>query len=380
MANRSLIGGPLQQSSNLKNALHRLQCGNDKILPAFNAEASLEPEQDALDPPAADPTPYTHRSETPEYPPTAPKDKQDLQCQARHQQNRRLQCRSLQVDLRVGFLGQSSRKALEQRILIGLEPLRGDNSLREKIAYKPSSSSNKFFQGTLNLPLHHLQLASFAAILSVIMELQADGSKSQSVDTAGKIRKFRWIIKNFSGIRDQKLYSENFIVDGNKWRILIYPKEDKLDHLSVCLDVADSATLPSGWSRYAQFGLAVIDQIDRKTSITKLLSCVQPNGGYLWLPLFLSLTELHNPRRGYLVNDACLVEAYISTDTTGLISHELIVSHEFIVETDSAIGNQKTTITRSVEITAPSSQPSCQIAAIEPKTPTKEDMNSSSLA
>ncbi|KAK8662117.1 hypothetical protein V6N13_091705 [Hibiscus sabdariffa] len=92
---------------------------------------------------------------------------------------------------------------------------------------------------------------------------------------------------------------------------------------------------------------------------------------------FLSLTKLHDPRRGYLVNDACLVVAYVSTNTTtGLISHELIVSHESIVETGSAIGNQKTTITRPLEITASSpSRPSCQIVAIEPEEPTKEDMN-----
>ncbi|KAK8662108.1 hypothetical protein V6N13_091696 [Hibiscus sabdariffa] len=88
---------------------------------------------------------------------------------------------------------------------------------------------------------------------------------------------------------------------------------------------------------------------------------------------FLSLAEFHNPRRGYLVNDACLIVAYITTNMTrGLISHNSIVSHELLVENDSAIGNRKTTITTP----APSSsQPSCQIVDIEPKEPTKEDMN-----
>ncbi|KAK8662087.1 hypothetical protein V6N13_091675 [Hibiscus sabdariffa] len=88
---------------------------------------------------------------------------------------------------------------------------------------------------------------------------------------------------------------------------------------------------------------------------------------------FLSLAEFHNPRRGYLVNDACLVVAYITSNMTrGLISHNSILSHELLVENDSAIGNRKTTITTP----APSSsQPSCQIVDIEPKEPTKEDMN-----
>lgn len=35
------------------------------------------------------------------------------------------------------------------------------------------------------------------------------------------------------------------------------------------LDVADSATLPYGWSRYAQFSLSVVNQIHSKYSVRK---------------------------------------------------------------------------------------------------------------
>jgi len=35
------------------------------------------------------------------------------------------------------------------------------------------------------------------------------------------------------------------------------------------LDVADSASLPYGWSRYAQFSLAVVNQIHNKYSVRK---------------------------------------------------------------------------------------------------------------
>lgn len=35
------------------------------------------------------------------------------------------------------------------------------------------------------------------------------------------------------------------------------------------LDVADSASLPYGWSRYAQFSLAVVNQIHTKYSVRK---------------------------------------------------------------------------------------------------------------
>ena len=52
-------------------------------------------------------------------------------------------------------------------------------------------------------------------------------------------------------------------------RILIFPKGNNVDHLSMYLDVADSATLPYGWSRYAQFSLSVINQVQSKYSVRK---------------------------------------------------------------------------------------------------------------
>lgn len=51
--------------------------------------------------------------------------------------------------------------------------------------------------------------------------------------------------------------------------MLIFPKGNNVDHLSMYLDVADSATLPYGWSRYAQFSLSVVNQIHNKYSIRK---------------------------------------------------------------------------------------------------------------
>ncbi|KAK8662100.1 hypothetical protein V6N13_091688 [Hibiscus sabdariffa] len=102
--------------------------------------------------------------------------------------------------------------------------------------------------------------------------------------------------------------------------------------------------------------------------------------------LFLALSDLNNPKRGYLVNDAFLVEAYISTDqTNGLISRELILKTDSdknkTEEADGvkgAIDNQTTTKTEPVEITVPSpTQPSCQIVvsqANEPGERTEEDI------
>lgn len=51
--------------------------------------------------------------------------------------------------------------------------------------------------------------------------------------------------------------------------MLIFPKGNNVDHLSMYLDVADSSALPYGWSRYAQFSLSVINQIHSKFTIRK---------------------------------------------------------------------------------------------------------------
>ncbi|KAF9600797.1 hypothetical protein IFM89_012536 [Coptis chinensis] len=46
------------------------------------------------------------------------------------------------------------------------------------------------------------------------------------------------------------------------WRLLIFPKGNNVKFLSVYLDGADSANLPYGWSRFAEFDLSVVNQMN----------------------------------------------------------------------------------------------------------------------
>ncbi|XVE75807.1 hypothetical protein DITRI_Ditri12bG0121700 [Diplodiscus trichospermus] len=125
--------------------------------------------------------------------------------------------------------------------------------------------------------------------------------------------KFTWTIENFSRINTKKHYSDIFIVGGYKWRILIFPKGNNVDHLSMYLDVADSSTLPYGWSRYAQFSLAVVNQIHHKYSIRKdtqhQFNARESDWGFT---SFMPLSDLYDPSRGYLVNDTVGVEAEVA--------------------------------------------------------------------
>ncbi|KAL6989157.1 ubiquitin carboxyl-terminal hydrolase 13 [Sarracenia purpurea var. burkii] len=81
--------------------------------------------------------------------------------------------------------------------------------------------------------------------------------------------RFTWKIENFSKLKTKKLYSDVFRVGEYKWRVLIFPKGNNADYLSLYLDVADSETLPYGWSRDAHFNLALINQIDNEQTMQK---------------------------------------------------------------------------------------------------------------
>ncbi|PKA56995.1 Ubiquitin carboxyl-terminal hydrolase 12 [Apostasia shenzhenica] len=143
------------------------------------------------------------------------------------------------------------------------------------------------------------------------VEASATG-ENQPVEDPSSSR-FTWTIESFSRLNTKKLYSDIFIVGGYKWRILIFPKGNNVDHLSMYLDVADSSTLPYGWSRYAQFSLAVVNQIHSKYTIRKdtqhQFNARESDWGFT---SFMPLSELYDPSRGYLVNDTCVVEAEVA--------------------------------------------------------------------
>ncbi|KAK9010463.1 hypothetical protein V6N11_036971 [Hibiscus sabdariffa] len=125
--------------------------------------------------------------------------------------------------------------------------------------------------------------------------------------------KFTWTIDNFSRLNTKKHYSDIFIVGGYKWRILIFPKGNNVDHLSMYLDVADSSSLPYGWSRYAQFSLAVVNQINHKYSIRKdtqhQFNARESDWGFT---SFMPLSDIYDPSRGYLVNDIVVIESEVA--------------------------------------------------------------------
>ncbi|KAM7262252.1 hypothetical protein ACFE04_021329 [Oxalis oulophora] len=110
--------------------------------------------------------------------------------------------------------------------------------------------------------------------------------------------KFTWTIEKFSRLNANKKYSEVFTAGGYKWRVLIFPKGNNKDYLSVYLDVPDLATLPYGWSRHAKFDIENEHEFNVKESDWGFTS-------------FMHLSDLNDTTKGYLVNDTLTVEAEV---------------------------------------------------------------------
>ncbi|CAL5363267.1 unnamed protein product [Camellia sinensis] len=129
-----------------------------------------------------------------------------------------------------------------------------------------------------------------------------------SSDLPGKLKKFRAFVLTSSTL--------TFSIGSYKWRVLLFPKGNNTNHMSIYLDVPDSAVLPSGWSRYAQFSLAVIDQIHNQNTVRKgkqhEFSSEESDWGFT---SFMTLIELHDPSKVVLVNDTIIVEANFSSQS-----------------------------------------------------------------
>ncbi|NP_001346281.1 Ubiquitin carboxyl-terminal hydrolase 12 [Zea mays] len=158
----------------------------------------------------------------------------------------------------------------------------------------------------------HLELPNGAQPMEVVPAEPAATVENQQIEDP-PISRFTWTIENLSRVSTKKLYSEIFVVGGYKWRILIFPRGNNVEFLSMYLDVADSGVLPYGWTRYAQFSLSVVNQIHNKFTIRKetqhQFSARESDWGFT---SFMPLGELYNHSRGYLVNDTCIVEAEVA--------------------------------------------------------------------
>jgi len=120
---------------------------------------------------------------------------------------------------------------------------------------------------------------------------------------------YSWVIKDWSKISNTKQRSETFTIGGHNWRLLIFPKGNSCEFLSIYLDVADVNLQPYGWSRYAHFSLTVMSHTDEhKYSVKKDTSHTFEGRESDWgFTQFLGLADLSDPAKGFISNEDTMI-------------------------------------------------------------------------
>ncbi|KAL5556057.1 hypothetical protein UlMin_038293 [Ulmus minor] len=125
--------------------------------------------------------------------------------------------------------------------------------------------------------------------------------------------KYSWKFDGVSRRTDQELYtSKQFFGADYKWSILFWPNGIKEDaqiwnnYISLGLRL-DTSNFPPGKKLFTHLTLRMMDQINYdhyEQSDTKLISLVA--GGFRQ---FMSLAKFRDPENGFLVDEACIIEA-----------------------------------------------------------------------
>ncbi|XP_059461335.1 BTB/POZ and MATH domain-containing protein 1-like [Corylus avellana] len=125
---------------------------------------------------------------------------------------------------------------------------------------------------------------------------------------------FTWRVDNFTDLKDEFYYSEQFTVEDRRWQLKLYPKGEGTGadtSMSLYLILDDSEILPPNKKLYAKGKLRIRDQI-HSNHLENIVEhwFSNPGGGY-GFPNLLSMRELHDTSKGYLVGDALFIECKI---------------------------------------------------------------------
>ncbi|CAN1133795.1 Ubiquitin C-terminal hydrolase 13 [Linum perenne] len=156
---------------------------------------------------------------------------------------------------------------------------------------------------------------------------------TQQVKKRKDTKKFTWRIENFLKLSETTVNSDSFLVGGHKWRVLVYPKGNKVDYLSVYLDFVDPKMMPDGWSVPADFSFTLVDQLGGTSSVKKIISTThsftarEDDWGFT---SFIPIIDLS--QKGYIVNDTLIIEAEVTTDASA--SEAAIDDDAKVIEAD----------------------------------------------
>ncbi|XP_043811542.1 MATH domain and coiled-coil domain-containing protein At3g58270-like [Manihot esculenta] len=100
--------------------------------------------------------------------------------------------------------------------------------------------------------------------------------------------------------------------NGQNTCLLLFPKGNNVNHLSIYLDVADSTSLPQGWIRDAKISFAVKNQLNNSLTVREdtrhVFQALAKDWGF---KSFIPLGKIKDSAEGNLVGNMLLVEVEV---------------------------------------------------------------------
>ncbi|KAE8056850.1 hypothetical protein FH972_013586 [Carpinus fangiana] len=126
---------------------------------------------------------------------------------------------------------------------------------------------------------------------------------------------FTWKIDNFTALEDKDYASEQFTVEGQRWKLKLYPKGFGIGagtYLSLYLmSLSDSKIISPNRKVYAKYKLRIRNQINSNHCENTLEYWFPDPGGEYGYHKFLSRTDLEDTSKGYLMGDVLFIECKI---------------------------------------------------------------------
>jgi len=145
----------------------------------------------------------------------------------------------------------------------------------------------------------------------------ARDSASPSTTSSEWTGEYTWAIRNFSHIKERKLYSETFEVGTYSWRLLIFPKGNdnarQADHVAVYLDFPEASYTPPHMSPKAHFDLIVENQTHSDKTLIRGTQHTFTSQATDWgFTQFLAFSDANDPKKGFIVDDTLVLKVRIT--------------------------------------------------------------------
>ncbi|KAG5608567.1 hypothetical protein H5410_019848 [Solanum commersonii] len=131
-----------------------------------------------------------------------------------------------------------------------------------------------------------------------------------------ELYKNEWKITEFTKLKKRVYCSEEFTVEGYKWKFLLYPTGDSRQNgqnISIFLESVDAKGFDCQKSFKAKFSISVKNQISgykhhKKSGGVNWYSATASGWGW---SSFMPCCEFNDPKKGFLIEDCCIVEAEV---------------------------------------------------------------------